>query len=269
MQSLVNRLDARDVQESRTSRQTLVPLATVVFAAEDTKQSLAVCASKRSLICGSNYSYLHTNWLRRLQTRVYFMCLVNASKQRQQRQQTINLPSVSEGDNFGGSNDSSSGGIDSRSTSRGNETKHRFSSTSQSRRQQDSCTSSAQPQREQWQRLRDAPINLSMQSAKQLNHRSERMPSLMSTKASIYSIDGACSCNQRWSSMQSGARVRQVSFDARFFIPFAKGFVLRTNDYKLRRLFYLQTRKRGSCASQLRCQVRFKLRESQIRKDSA
>jgi hypothetical protein len=187
------------------------------------------------------------------------MCLVNASKQRQQRQQTINLPSVSEGNNFGGSNDSSGGGIDSRSTSRGNETKHRFSSTSQSRRQQDSCTSSAQPQREQWQRLRDAPINLSMQSAKQLNHRSERMPSSMSTKASIYSIDGSCSCNQRWSSMQSGARVRQVSFDARFFIPFAKGFVLRTNGYKLRRLFYLQTRANEGAA----------LRNSDVKYDSS
>jgi hypothetical protein len=42
--------------------------------------------------------------------------------------------------------------------------------------------------------------------------------------------------------MQSGARLRPVSFDARYSVPFVKCFVLRTNSYKLRRFLYLQTR---------------------------
>jgi hypothetical protein len=34
-------------------------------------------ASRSSLLCGSDYRYdLQTNWLRRLQARVYFMCLI-------------------------------------------------------------------------------------------------------------------------------------------------------------------------------------------------
>jgi hypothetical protein len=74
-QSLINWIDACDVQQSRTSKQMLVLIATVVISEEYTKQSLAMNASKSSQLCGSDYSLdLQSNWLQRLQARVY-LCI--------------------------------------------------------------------------------------------------------------------------------------------------------------------------------------------------
>jgi hypothetical protein len=57
-QSLINWIDACDVQQSRTSKQMLVLIATVVISEEYTKQSLAMNASKSSQLCGSDYTAL-------------------------------------------------------------------------------------------------------------------------------------------------------------------------------------------------------------------
>jgi hypothetical protein len=96
---------------------------------------------------------------------------------------------------MGSSTTTSSDG--SRSSKSNNRMNRHVCSSASPRPQQDSCTSCAQPQLETRQHLLDVPISLSMQSAKQQNHRSERMPLSMSTNGSILSIDGSWFMTER------------------------------------------------------------------------